>query len=98
MELLFHMYGIYFSTHGSTLKSPYLPGSLNCNCDLVSHSSLSMDPLSHGDTIHLMFYAVYDIYYDILELHEIFYIVLKVIHQIGRKIHGFIHDMEATHM
>ena len=29
--------------------------------------------------------------------HDIFYRVMKVLHQIGKKIHGFIHDMEATH-
>ena len=31
------------------------------------------------------------------EPHEIFYRVIKVIHQIEKKIHGFIHDMEDTH-
>ena len=56
-----------------------------------------MNPFSHGDTIPLIFYVVYDIYYDILEPHELFYRVMKVLHQIGKNIHGLIHDMEATH-
>ena len=56
-----------------------------------------MDPFAHGDTIPLIFYVVYDIYYDILKPHDIFYRVMKVLHQIRKKIHGFIHDMEATH-
>ena len=63
-----------FTTHGSNLKSPDLPGSLNCNCDLVAHSSLPMDPSTH----------------------ELCYIVVKVIHQITRNIHGFIHDTTTT--
>ena len=37
------------------LKSPDLLGSLNCNCDLVAHSSLPMDPFAHGDTIPMYF-------------------------------------------
>ena len=56
-----------------------------------------MDPFSHGDTIPIIFYIVYDIYSHISEPHEIFYRVMKVLHQIGKKIHGFIHDMVATH-
>ena len=97
MELLFHMYGIDFTTHGSNLKSPDLPISLNCNCDLVAHSSLPMDPFAHRDTIPLIFSAVYDIYSNISEPHELFYRVVKVLHQIGRKIHGFIRDTTTTH-
>ena len=45
----------------------------------------------------LIFSVVYDIYSDISDPHELFDIFLKVIHQIGKKIHDFIHDMEATH-
>ena len=56
-----------------------------------------MDPFSHGYTINLIFSTVYDIYYDILETHEIFYIVMQVLHQIGKNIHVLIHDMETTH-
>ena len=56
-----------------------------------------MDPLAHGDTINLKFYILYDLYSDILEPHEIFYIFMKVLHHIWKNIHGFIHDMEATH-
>ena len=93
MGLLFHMSGIAFTTHGSNLKSLDLPGSLNCNCDLVAHSSIPMDPFAHGETIPLIFYSMYDIYYDISEPHDICYRFMKVRHQIGRKIH----DMEATH-
>ena len=77
MGLLFHMFGLSFSTHGSNLKSPDLPGLLNCNCDIVAHSSLPMDPFAHGDTIPLIFSAMYDIYYDISESHELCYGVLE---------------------
>ena len=63
--LLFHVYGLSFTIHGSNLKSLDLLGLLNCNCDLVAHSSLPMDPFAHGDTITLIFSAVYDIYSDI---------------------------------
>ena len=91
------MCGVHFTTHGSNLKSPYPPGSFNYQCDLVAPSSLSMNPFAHGDTIRLIFSVVYDIYSDILEPHELCYIVMKVVHQIGKKIHGLIHDMEATH-
>ena len=55
MGLMFHMSGLSFTTHGSNLKSSNLPGSLNCNCDLVAHSSLPMDPLTHGENIPLIF-------------------------------------------
>ena len=55
-----------------------------------------MDPFSHGDTITIVFYAIYDIYYDILEPCEIFYRFMKVLQQIGKNIHGFIHHMAAT--
>ena len=97
MGLLFHMSGLAFTTHGSNLKSSNLPGSLNCNCDLVAHSSLPMDPFTHGDTIPLIFSAVYDINSNISEPYELCYIVVKVLHQIGRNIHGFIHDTTTTH-
>ena len=55
-----------------------------------------MDPFSHGDTIPLTFYAVYEFYYDISYPPDIFYRVMKVLHQIGKNIHGLIHNMEAT--
>ena len=40
---------------------------------------------------------LYEFRYDILNPHEPFYRVMKMIHQIGKKIHGLIHDMAATH-
>ena len=97
MGLLFHMSGLSFTTHGSNLKSPDPPGLLNCQCDLVAHSSLFMDPFANGDTMPLIFYNLYDIYSDISEPSDIFYRIVKVLHQIGKNIHDFIHDMEATH-
>ena len=45
----------------------------------------------------IIFYDVYDIYSNISYSHDIFYIVMKVLHQIWKNIHGFIHDMEAAH-
>ena len=56
-----------------------------------------MDPFAHGDTIQMIFSIVYDIYSDVSEPRDHFYGVVKVLHQIGRKIHGFIHDMTTTH-
>ena len=56
-----------------------------------------MDPFTHGDTIPLIFSVVFDLYYGISEPCDIFYRLMKVIHQIGKKIHGLIHDMAATH-
>ena len=53
LGLSFHMSGLSFTTHVSNLKSLDFPGSLNCNCDLVAHSSLPMDPFTHKDTILL---------------------------------------------
>ena len=97
MGIPFYMSGHDLTIYDSMFKSPCHQGSLNCQCDLVTHSSPTMDPFSHGDTIPLIFSAVYDIYSDISDPHELFYIFLKVIHQIGKKIHDFIHDMEATH-
>ena len=32
-----------------------------------------MDPFTHGDTIPLIFYVVYEFYYDISEPNDIFY-------------------------
>ena len=55
MGLLFHIFGLYFTTHGSNIKSPDLLGSLNCNWDLVAHSSLPMDPFAHRGTIPMIF-------------------------------------------
>ena len=97
MGLLFNIFGLALITHGSNLKYPDPPSSLNCNCDLVAHYSLSMDPFVHGDTIPLIFFVVYDIYSNISETREIYYRVMKVLHQIGKNIHAFIHDMAATH-
>ena len=65
MGLLFHIFGISFTTHDSNLNSPDPLGLFNCKCDLVAHSSLSMDPFTHRDTIPLIFYVLYDIYFDI---------------------------------
>ena len=56
-----------------------------------------MDPFSHGDTIPMIFSVVYDIYSDISEPHDLYYRFMKVLHQIGKNIHDFIHDMAATH-
>ena len=56
-----------------------------------------MDPFAHGDNIPLIFSVVYELYYDISKPHVLCCIFMKVLHQIGKKIHGFIHDMEATH-
>ena len=56
-----------------------------------------MDPFSHGDTIPLIFSVVYDIHSDISDPHNLCYRFMKVLHQIGMKIHVLIHDMEATH-
>ena len=97
MGLLFHISRLSFTLHGSNLKSLDSPSSLNCNCDLVAHSSLSMDPFAHGDTIPMIFSSIHEIYSDISEAHEICYRVMKVLHQIGKNIHAFIHDMTATH-
>ena len=97
MGILFHMSGLSFATHGSNLKSPDPQCSLNGKCDLVAHSSLSMDPFSCGGTIHIIFSDLYEIYFDISKPHVIFYIFMKVLYQIGKKIHGFIHDIAATH-
>ena len=55
-----------------------------------------MEPFVHGDTTPLISSTIYDIYSDISEPRELCYRVLKVLHQIGKKIHGLIHDMEAT--
>ena len=97
MGLMFHMYQIYLTTNGSSFKSVDHPGSLNCQCDLVSHSSPTMDPFSHGETLNMIFSSLHDIYFDISEPNDIFYRFMKVFHQIGKKIHGLIHDMTTTH-
>ena len=55
-----------------------------------------MDPFTHGDTIPLIFSVVYDFYSYISEPHELCYIFMKVLHQIGKNIHGLIHDKAAT--
>ena len=72
MGLFFHIYGLDLTTHDSSFKSPDPPGSLNCQCDLVAHSSPTMDPFAHGDTIPMIFSAVYEIYSDISETNEIY--------------------------
>ena len=92
----FHISGLYLTTYVSSFNSPYHPSSLSFQCYLVAHSSPTMDPFAHGDTIPLIFSTVYDIYSDISETHEIYYRFMKAIHQIGKKIHGLIHDMEST--
>ena len=65
MGLFFHMSILYITTYGSSFNSPDHPGSLNYQCDLVSHSSPTMDPVAHGDTIPMIFSVVYAIYSDI---------------------------------
>ena len=96
MGNFFHIYGPDLTTYVSNFKSQDHPSSLNCQCDLVSHSSPTMDPFGHGDTVPLIFSYVYDIYSYISDAHEIFYRVMKVIHQIWEKIRSFIHDMATT--
>ena len=96
-RLFFHMSGLDLTTYDSSLKSLDHLRSLNCQCDLVSHSSPTMDPFAHEDTIPLIFSIVYDIYSDISKPCELCYRVIQVLHKIGKKIHGLIHDMEATH-
>ena len=97
MALLFHIYILYLTKYVSNFKSLGHPSSLNCQCDLVSHSFPTMGLFSHEDTIPMIFYALYDLYYDISEPHEFFYKFMKVLHQIGKKIHGLIQDMATTH-
>ena len=96
MGLLLHMFEPYLTTYGSNFKSPDHPSSLNCQCDLVTNSFPSMYPFAHGDTIPQIFYALYEFYYDISEPIEVFYRVMNVFHQFGKKIHVLIHDMETT--
>ena len=45
----------------------------------------------------MIFSVIYEIFYDISYPHELHYRFMKVLHQIGKNIHGFIHDMAATH-
>ena len=45
----------------------------------------------------MIFSVVYDFYSNISDPHEIFYRFVKVLHQIGKKIHGLIHDVATTH-
>ena len=91
------MSGLVLTTHGSNFKSPDHPSSLNYQCELVAHSFPTMDPFTHGDTITLVFYDVYEIYSDISQTRDICYNFMKVLRQIGKNIHGLIHDMAATH-
>ena len=56
-----------------------------------------MDPFAHGDTIPMIFSALYELYSNISVTHEICYRFMKVLYQIGKNIHDLIHDMEATH-
>ena len=96
MGLLFHISGHDLTIYGSMFMSLDHPSSLNCQCDLVTNSFPTMDPFTHGDTIPMIFSAVYDLYYNISEPHDIFYIFMKVLHQIGKNIHSLIHDMATT--
>ena len=57
----------------------------------------TLDPFSHAETITLIFPSLYDFYSDILDPRDPFYMVMKVLHQIGKNIHGLIHDMETAH-
>ena len=95
--IFFHIYGPYITTYSSNFKSPYHPSSLNCQYDLVTNSFPTMDPFAHGETIPLIFSVICDIYSNISEPREIYYIFMKVLHRIGKKIDGLIHDMIATH-
>ena len=65
MGKFFHMFVPNITTYGSNLKSPYHPSSLNYQCDLVAHSFPTMDPFAHGETIPMIFYALYDSFYNI---------------------------------
>ena len=97
MGLLFYMCGHDITTYGLMFKFADHPGSLNCQCDLVAHSSPTMDPFAHGDTITLIFFDIYEIYFDISDPHELCYRVMKVLHEIGKKIHGLIHAMTTCY-
>ena len=68
LGIFLHMSGHDPTTYGLMFKSPNHPGSLNCQCDLVSHSSPTMDPFTHGDTIPLIFSVLYELYFNILRL------------------------------
>ena len=49
MGLFFDMYVHYITTYGLIFNSPYHPCLLNYQCDLVVHSSPTMDPFAHGE-------------------------------------------------
>ena len=55
MGPFFHIYGLEFTTHGSSFKSPDPSGSLNCQCDLLANSSPTVGPFTHGYTIPMIF-------------------------------------------
>ena len=93
MVPFFHISRLDLTTYGSNLKSPYHPSSLNCQCDLVAHSFPTMHPFVHGDTIPLIFYSLYEFYFDISYPRDPFYIFMKVLQQIGKNVHALIHDM-----
>ena len=76
MGPLLYIFELDFTTHGPSFKSPDPLGSLNYQCDLVAHSSPTMDPFAHGYTITLIFYIVYEIYSDISENSWRFFIEL----------------------
>ena len=68
LGLLFHISGHDLTTYGSIFKSLYYPGPFDYQCDLVAHSSPTMDPFAHGDTIPLIFllYMTYIMIFHIL--------------------------------
>ena len=83
----------FISLNFRSLCFPYLP---NRQCRLVEPSFPTVTQLDFGATIPWFLAAPYDLIYDILENNKLYYIIRKVLHQFGKKVHDRVHHYVAT--
>ena len=95
-DLFLHAFGSYITFIRSYFRSLYSPNLPNCQCRLVAPSFPTVTQPDFGDTIPWLFDSPYELISDILEPRKLYYMIRKVSHQFGKKVHDRVHHYAAT--
>ena len=92
--MIFHTFGydITFIRSNFISCSPNFP---NCQCRLVAPSFPTVTQPYFGATITWLISSPYELNSDISEIHKLYYIIIKVLHQFGKKVHDQVHHYAA---
>ena len=83
----------FIISNSISLYSPYFP---NCQCRLVAISFPTVTQPDFGASIPWFFDYKYELISYISEPHNIYYIIRKVSHQFGKKVHDQVHHYATT--